>query len=78
MSTLELKDLLIHRIAEIDDVQFLKALKTILDTKTSAQVLELSDAQRREIESSREDIAQGRYIEQADLDTEINAWLKRK
>lgn len=78
MSTLELKDLLIHRITEIDDVQFLKALKTILDTKTSAGMLELNDAQRQEIESSRVDIAQGKYIEQTDLDMEINAWLKRK
>ncbi len=33
MSAIELKKLLIHRIAEIDDVLFLKALKTIIETK---------------------------------------------
>ncbi len=76
MGTLELKDILISRIAEIDDIQFLKAIKTILDTKTEAQTLELSPAQVQEIAASREEIAAGRFIEQADLDTEINAWLK--
>ena len=76
MSTLELKDMLISRIAEINDVQFLKAIKTILDTKTESQILELSGDQVREIEASREDVAAGRFIEQTDLDTEITAWLK--
>ncbi len=76
MGTLELKDMLISRIAEIDDVQFLKAIKTILDTKTESQILALSEDQVREIEASREDVAAGRFVEQADLDTEITAWLK--
>lgn len=76
MSALELKDLLISRIAEIDDVQFLKAIKTILDTKTESQTLELSRTQIQEIEASREEIAAGRFIEQSDLDSEIAAWLK--
>ena len=76
MSTLELKDMLISRIAEIDDVQFLKAIKTILDAKTESRTLELSGAQIQEIEASREDIVAGRFVEQADLDSEIAAWLK--
>lgn len=78
MSTLELKDVLISRIAEIDDVQFLKAIKTILDTKTESQVLALSAAQTQEIATSREDIAAGRFVDQSDLDHEIAAWLKGK
>ncbi len=71
MSALELKDLLISRIAEIDDVQFLKAIKTILDAKTESQVLDLSVAQIQEIEVSREDISTGRSIEQADLEPNL-------
>ena len=63
MSTLELKDRLINRIAEIDDVQFLKAIMTILDSKTTSPVLELSEAQIQEIEASRKDVAAGRFIE---------------
>ncbi len=71
MSALELKDLLISRIAEIDDVQFLKAIKTILDAKTESQVLDLSVAQIQEIEVSREDISTGRSIEQTDLEPNL-------
>lgn len=78
MSTLELKDMLINRIAEIDDVQFLKAIMIILDSKTESQILELSNAQVREIEASREDVTEGRFIEQSDLDTEIEVWLRER
>lgn len=76
MSTIELKDILVSRIAEMGDTQFLKAIKTILDTKAESQILELSGAQVQEIEASREDIAAGRFVEQSDLDNEIAAWLK--
>jgi len=76
MGTIELKDMLISRIAEIDDVQFLNAIKTILDTKAESHMLEISDAQIQEIKASREDITAGRFVEQSDLDGEIAAWLK--
>lgn len=78
MNTLELKDLLISRIAEIDDVRFLKAIKTILDAKTESQTLSLSRVQKQEIEASRKDINQGLFINQTDLDIEIAEWLKEK
>ncbi|MBK1441222.1 hypothetical protein JHJ32_14580 [Parapedobacter sp. ISTM3] len=78
MSTLELKDMLIHRIAEIDDVQFLEAIKTILDAKTETQAINLIQAQVQEIQASREDIAGGRFVDQDDLDTEYDAWRKRR
>ena len=70
--------MLIKRIAEIDDVQFLEAIMTILDSKTESQILELSNAQVLEIEASREDVAEGRFIEQSDLDTEIEVWLRER
>jgi len=38
MTAIELKHTLINRIAEIDDVSFLKAIKTMLDTKTETKV----------------------------------------
>jgi len=37
MTTIELKELLIHRIAEINEVSFHNAMKTILDAKTPSQ-----------------------------------------
>ena len=46
MDSLELKNILIHRISEINDIAFLKALKTILDSKADTKVLQLSPEQR--------------------------------
>ena len=42
MTAIELKTLLIHRITEINDVSFLKALKTIVDSKTETGVIQLT------------------------------------
>jgi hypothetical protein len=71
MTTIELKKLLIHRITEINDVSFLKAVTTILDAKTDTEVLLLSPEQRREIMESKKEIAQGLFIEQESLDNEV-------
>ena len=40
MTTIELKKVLIHRISEINDISYLKAIKTILDSKTETEKLE--------------------------------------
>lgn len=42
MTMLELKKILIHRISEINDIRFLKAIKTILDEKAEDTVLVLT------------------------------------
>ncbi len=75
MTAIELKKLLIHRIAEINDVSFLNAIKTILDTKTESQTLMLTAEQRQEIQESRRQIEQGQFINQVELDKEISEWL---
>ena len=75
MSTIELKKLLIHRIAEINDVSFLKAIKTILDAKTQSRSIVLTAEQRQEIQESRKEIEQGQFIEQIELDKEFDKWM---
>jgi len=78
MTTIALKKLLINRIAEINDVSFLNALKTILDTKIQAQTLSLTPEQRFEIIESRKEVESGLFVEQAVLDKEFNKWLSAK
>ena len=78
MTTIELKKQLIHRISEIEDANFLKALKTILDSKLNEGVLNLTAEQRDEIIASREDVKKGLVIDNAMLDKEIKAWLNAK
>ncbi|MGB8358185.1 MAG: hypothetical protein WCD55_06175 [Bacteroidales bacterium] len=78
MTTIELKKQLIHRISEIEDTNFLKALKTILDSKVNEGILNLTAEQRDEIIASREDVRKGLVIDNALLDKEIKAWLNAR
>jgi hypothetical protein len=75
MTTIELKKVLIHRITEINDISFLKALKTILESKTDSEVISLTDEQRNEIIASRKEIEQGLFIEHELLDKKVSGWL---
>ncbi len=78
MTTIELKNILFHKIAEIEDVSFLKAIKTIIDSKADNEILILTDEQRSEIIESKKEIEKGLYIKQDELDKEIMAWLNAK
>ena len=78
MTTIELKKQLIHRISEIEDANFLKALKTILDSKLNEGILNLTAEQRDEIIASRKDVKKGLVIDNALLDKEIKAWLNAR
>jgi hypothetical protein len=76
MTTIELKKILIHRISEIEDISFLKAINTILDSRTKNVTLTLTEGQRNEIIASKKDTDQGIFIEHADFDKEVSEWLK--
>ena len=78
MTAIDLKNILIHKIAEIDDISFLEAIKTILDSKTSNEILTLSDKQRDDIITSKKEIENGLFMEQNDLDNEVQEWLNAK
>jgi hypothetical protein len=78
MTTLELKKLLIHRITEINDISFLRAVKIILESKTETEVLLLTPEQRSEIMESKKEIEKGLFIEQENLDKEISRWASAK
>jgi hypothetical protein len=78
MTTIELKKVLIHRITEINDIAFLKALKTILESKTETEVISLTLEQRNEIIESKKEIEQGLYIEHELLDKKVSSWLNAR
>ena len=78
MTTSELKHILIHRITEIEDISFLKAINKILDSKTNSEILTLSLAQRDEIMASKKEIEQGFFVENEEFDKEMKEWLKEK
>jgi hypothetical protein len=78
MTAIELKTLLIHRISEINDISFLKALKTILDSKTESGVIQLTPDQLNDIIESKKEIEKGLFIENSVLDKEVRQWLNTR
>ena len=47
MTSIELKKILVHRIEELNDEQFLKGIKTILDTKVESEMILFSEEQKK-------------------------------
>ncbi len=78
MSTLELRNSIIEQLSTIEDVSFLNALKTIIASKVSDSVYELSDFQKKRIELGRQQLKDGQTISHEDLQKEIDQWLSSK
>ena len=78
MTAIELKTLIIHRISEINDVSFLRALKTILDSKTDTGVIQLTPHQLDDIIASKKEIEKGLFIDNSVLDKEVKKWLSAR
>jgi len=76
MTTIELKKSIILRIAEIENSEFLKAIKTIIDSNHSDAAFKVSEPMKKDIETGRKQIREGKYTTQEDLEKEISAWLK--
>ncbi len=76
MTAIELKTILIHRISEINDISFLQAIKTILDSKTESGVLKLTSEQLDEIIASKKEIEQSLFIDYDDLGKDFRNWVE--
>jgi hypothetical protein len=78
MTTIELKHILFHKIAAIDDKSFLEAIKTIIDTKSDTIIYKLTPEQKKSIKSSQDQIARGEFLTQEQVEKQISRWLKEK
>jgi len=78
MSTIELRHIIIEKLSQIDDVSFLKAIKTIVESKANEDVYKLSDFQKKRIKESREQVKLGQTISNDALQKEIKEWLSTK
>jgi len=78
MSTAELKYIINERLSHIEDSSFLKALKTIIETKASESVYNLSDYQKNRIESARKQLKNKETISHEEVQKEIDLWLSSK
>ena len=72
--TTQIKNSLISRIKDSNDLNFLRALQTIFDSSEQA-LYQLSTEQNDSILKGREDIKNGNYIENDQLMAEMKQWL---
>ena len=69
---------IIKKLSQIDDASFLKAIKTIVESKANEDVYKLSDFQKKRIEESREQVKLGQTISNEALQKEIKQWLSTR
>ena len=75
--TTQIKNSLISRIKDSDDLNFLKALQTIFDSSEQA-LYQLSSEQNDSIIKGREQIKNGDFVENDQLMTEMKKWLAKE
>ena len=78
MTTVELKNILMHQIAGINDKSFLTAIKTIMDTKSESTIYKTTSEQQKRIKEGREQIANGEFFTNDQVEKEIDKWLNEK
>ena len=78
MTTIELKDILIHKIAAINDKSFLAAMNTIIDTKSKKLIYKTTPEQRERIKNGQEQFLRGETISNDQVEAEIDKWLNEK
>ena len=77
MDTIELKKELIKRISDIDDAEFLNAIKTLLDYKKKEPYIDLTAEQEKELFTASEEGKMGNYTSQSEMDKKVQEWLKK-
>lgn len=76
MNTAQLKDLVIDKIYGINDVEYLQAINKLLDiNQSSGRVFSLNDKQKAMIELGKQQISNGKYITDEELENEEGKWL---
>ena len=78
MTTIELKDILIHKIAAINDKSFLDVMNTIIDTKSEKLIYKTTPEQRQRIKEGQEQLARGESLSNDQVEAAIDKWLSEK
>lgn len=78
MNTIELRQELINRISGIEDVDFLHAIKTILDYKNKEPFIELTTDQEKELLMASADGKKGKFISDSEMDKKVEEWQRER
>ncbi|KAA5544050.1 hypothetical protein [Adhaeribacter rhizoryzae] len=78
MSTVELKERLIHKILHTDSPELLGEILRLLEIENEeVEVVKLSNQQKQAIMKGQEDIKNGHFLTNEQADKEIDEWLNK-
>ena len=76
MSTNQLKKLIIGKIDDLDDAELLNAIYKLMDYNSSeGKIYKTNNEQKSAISMAQEQIKNGDYTSNEDLEKEIDKWL---
>ena len=78
MTTVDLKNILIHRIAGINDKSLLTAINTLVETKSESMINKTTPEQQKRIGEAIVQISRGESLTNEQVKKEIDKWLKEK
>jgi hypothetical protein len=78
MTVVDLKKNIAHKIAQIEDVEFLTVIQTMITNKTSGEIYVLNEKEESRLASAREQLSAGHTIPHEKVKNEINQWLNSK
>lgn len=78
MNTIELKKSLITKISEINDIDFLNALKGLLENRGETKTIFLSKSLKKEINASKKQIKDQLFTDSETLNEEVKEWVNKK
>jgi len=76
-STVQIKNNLISRIKNSNDLNFLKAMQTIFDS-AEQELFKLNEFHKNSIEISRAEIKNGEFVKNSRVISETKNWLKKR
>jgi predicted transcriptional regulator len=78
MGTTELRKRIIDQLSHIEDISFLKAIKTLVDSKAEGELYKLSEFQKERVRLGREQLKKGQTVSHETIQKEIDQWLGSK
>ena len=77
MINLKSRQELIEKIKSIQDPKVIEEIYRLLEINLDESVYQLSEQQKKEITTAREEIARGEGIPSEQVDNELDEWLKK-
>lgn len=77
MSTIELKKNIISKITETEDLNLLEDVVKVLGMQTESQVFKLNEKQKAAIEAGRQDIKNGKFLTNKEVEKDLDQWLEK-